>query len=442
MKITKMFNACASAFGLSILLASAAYAQDTTIAIGSESGQVGQEIDLPVSLDANNHEGAGLDIHIEFDENELELRDGGSVGPCDFVDPGPALDEGQTMICSDEGGGRLFVGIDAPFVFPVPEISEGIMFFVRFTVAPTATPGATTDVTHDPDTVSVANTGGTAVDSDNVTIVNGDVEVLEAPAEVSVLNVQPTDINFGGQQTGTTSDPETVTVSNDGGDGVDLEITDISISGDFDVAGGTCSVGDSLSDGDSCTIDVTFSPSADGAAAGSLTVDSDADEVTNDTVALSGEGTEAPPPEPANLSIAPPSGDVNLGSGSAGDVLSTTAVISNNDSAEEDGTFTCTLDDPSGVFDASPLTGTVPGEDGSQDIDLSCTLPSDAEDGDSFGATFACEGSEGFSSEHALSCSVSEFEAVPVPTMQKWSLILFALMMLIAGGIGIRFFRA
>ena len=311
---------------------------------------------------------------------------------------------------------------------------------LRFTIDPGATVG---DVSNLP---TVAPEELLSPEDTQVDITSGSVEIVDAPPEESVLNVQPPEIDFGGQQTGTTSDPQPITISNDGTDGVDLEVTGIDLGDGAHFAfegGGSCpGTPFTLSDGESCTQHVEFSPQADGGHADSVTVTSDADEVTNDQVDLLGEGTEAPPPEPADLSIAPPSGDVNLGSGSAGDVLSTTAVISNTDSAEEDGTFTCTLDDPSGVFDASPLTGTVPGDGGSQGIDLSCTLPSDAEDGDSFGATFACDGSEGFSSEHALSCSVSEFEAVPVPTMQKWSLILFALMMLIAGGIGIRFFRA
>jgi len=115
--------------------------------------------------------------------------------------------------------------------------------------------------------------------------------------------------------------------------------------------------------------------------------------------------------------------------------------VSISNDGEQDGSFDCTLTDPDGVFDASPLTGDVPAG-GEASVSLSCTLPAEAEDGDSFGATFACTGSEGFSSEHDLSCSVSEFEPLPVPTMQNWSLILFALMMLIAGGIGVRFFRA
>jgi len=277
-----------------------------------------------------------------------------------------------------------------------------------------------------------------SADCPDLAVNNGSIEAVEVTEE-SVLNVQPDNIDFGGVQTGETSGPETVTVSNDGDDGVDLEITGIDISGDFNVDGGTCSVGTELADGETCTIDVTFSPSADGPASGALTVDSDADVVTNDTVALSGEGTEAPPPEPADLSVNPPSGDVSLGTGNPGDVLDdATATISN--AGEEDGDFDCTLDDQSGVFGASPLSGTVPGE-GQASIELSCSLPTDAEDGDSFAAVFSCTGDEGFESEHNLSCSVSEFDPVPVPTMQKWSLILFALMMLIAGGIGVRFFR-
>jgi hypothetical protein len=546
MNITKMWSACASAFGVAFLLAvSTAHAQDTTIVIGDEAGQPGADIDLPVFLEANNHQAAGLDIHIEFDENELDLRSGGSVGPCEFVDPGPALDSGQTMICNDEGGGRLFVGIDAPVTFPVPEISEGIMFFVRFTVAASATTGAATDVTHDPATVLVANTTGTSVPSDDVTVENGEIEVSAGPPADLVFDpVSGTDLTFSAQQS--TTDTETVQICNDGDPDSEIDITDISVT-TTDNAGGNFSEDNNcpgtLGDDECCTVTVTFNSEngGDATSSGNLSVETsegdgswdlsgtstdgpqpalDVDPtavdfgtvdgndlpqsenvtVTNDgdadstleisSVGYTGDGaftindgcegasleqgqsciievvfdTEDDGTYSGSISIESNAGDetvsvdgerdsvaslsndlgetVDVGSGLQGETVSTDGTFSNSGSA--DGDFDCTItDDTDGVFstDPDPLSGTVEAN-GTFDFTLSCALPMDAEDGDTFTATLSCSGDEGFSSEHELSCNVDEFEPLPVPTMQTWSLILFALMMLLAGGLSIRFFRA
>jgi len=150
-------------------------------------------------------------------------------------------------------------------------------------------------------------------------------------------------------------------------------------------------------------------------------------------------GVEVSDPEP-NLVVNPPFGPVPLGNGSAGDTLSANGSVVNEGTA--DGNFSCSLtDDGGGVFSVSPdLSDITLGPDEGADFSVSCALPADGEEGDSFSGTIMCEGD--LNGTHELSCGVSEFEPLPVPTMQKWSLILFALMMLIAGGIGVRFFRA
>jgi hypothetical protein len=265
---------------------------------------------------------------------------------------------------------------------------------------------------------------------------NGQIDIIDVPPEeLSELSVSPDPLDFGTVDLGNMPQTGVITATNSGGSESSLTISSADYSGDgeFTAIADGCS-GTTLAAGESCDVTIEFDASSDGSFNGSLAFSSDADANANPTVSITGAADSV-----ANLEINPPSGPVNLGSGFQGDTLSASATISNNGSA--DGSFTCDLDDPSGVFSASPLSGDV-GAGGSASVSLSCSLPSDAEDGDSFSATFSCSGSEGFSSEHELSCTVSEFEPVPVPTMQKWSLILFALMMLIAGGIGIRFFRA
>jgi hypothetical protein len=523
----------------SALYAGSLFAQDPTLVqVGSVSAPQGAEIVVPVTLVENNHDATDFGVTVAFDNTLLELRDGGSA--CGFIEPGPALDEspnGHAANCdsnAEVGDDSLFAGV-IPFpIGPATPMAEGVHFFIRFTVIgdPADSPAEMT--------IAGSNMGNNDGDMDpsEFEFLGGQVEILDVAA---VLNVQPPSLDFETQQTGTTSAPQSVTVSNDGTDGIDLEITSIDISGDFDNAGGSCSVGTSLSDGDTCSIDVTFSPTADGAAAGTLTVGSDAGETTNGSVALSGEGiptdanlvidpdafdfgpldidapeacaafaltndnaggnnsltigsasiaapftvtgncdgeTLAPggscevevcfdPDEEgsftealsatsdvndasasvsgegtaeANVTVSPPFGPVNLGVGEAGEVINASGSANNSGSA--DAELSCTASGDTGVIttDPSPLAGTVPAN-GSLPFSISCALPEDGEEGDEFNVTLSCNVDGEFAGEHEISCGISTFEPLPVPTMQTWALVLFALLMLLAGGIGVRYFR-
>ena len=106
----------------------------------------------------------------------------------------------------------------------------------------------------------------------------------------------------------------------------------------------------------------------------------------------------------------------------------------------------CTLNDSTGVFSTSPspISGVNVPAGGSVGFTLACDLPDEASQGDTFSATLDClsPDDQDFEGTHTLSCGVQEFQVIPVPTMQPWALVLFSMLMLIAGGIGIRFFRA
>ena len=98
-------------------------------------------------------------------------------------------------------------------------------------------------------------------------------------------------LDFGSLTMNTTSVAQTVTLSNTGGP---LTITSITItgpdSGDF-AQTNTC--GSSVAGGASCTIDVTFTPTALGTRTADLTITSDAAS-SPDTVSLTGVGLPAP----------------------------------------------------------------------------------------------------------------------------------------------------
>lgn len=129
--------------------------------------------------------------------------------------------------------------------------------------------------------------------------VSGTVSVtdnaLKSPQKVlltgvgTVITVSPTSINFGDQKVGTTSSAAPVTLSNVGSTAV--TITAISIvgtnAGDF---AETNNCGKTLAGNSSCTIKVTFTPTATGARSASLSI-TDNGGGSPQSVALAGTGT-------------------------------------------------------------------------------------------------------------------------------------------------------
>jgi hypothetical protein len=104
--------------------------------------------------------------------------------------------------------------------------------------------------------------------------------VLSGPLVV----LSPTSLTFGNQNVGTTSGPQTVTLSNTGV--ASLSITSITTSGDF-AQTNTC--GASVAAGASCSISVTFTPTTTGTRTGTLSVNDNAPG-SPQTVSLSGTG--------------------------------------------------------------------------------------------------------------------------------------------------------
>ena len=113
-------------------------------------------------------------------------------------------------------------------------------------------------------------------------------------------SLNPTSLDFGNQQTGTTGAAKPVTLTNNGTQ--PLLITTIATSGDFHQ---TNSCGSALLPGTSCTINVVFSPTATGSRTGTLSVGDNAGD-SPQTAALTGTGT---PPPNAYGSLAPASAD-------------------------------------------------------------------------------------------------------------------------------------
>jgi hypothetical protein len=138
--------------------------------------------------------------------------------------------------------------------------------------------------------LAIADTGDHVVDSN--------VFIKGASLNSSSLNVSPGTLAFGNVATGATSAAQTVTLMNSGSGTVD--IASIATAAPFDDST-TC--GATLPASQSCTVSVTFAPTAAGAVQGLLTITSDAaGPDTVQTVSLSGTGVN-----PLTITIAPPS---------------------------------------------------------------------------------------------------------------------------------------
>ncbi|MFI1097055.1 choice-of-anchor D domain-containing protein [Streptomyces sp. NPDC020917] len=101
----------------------------------------------------------------------------------------------------------------------------------------------------------------------------------------ATLTAAPASLTFASQAPGTTSGAQTVTVSNTGT--AAASVSGVSVTGDF-AQTNTC--GSSIAAGASCTVGVTFTPTASGTRTGTLTVASSASNNPL-TVALTGTGS-------------------------------------------------------------------------------------------------------------------------------------------------------
>jgi hypothetical protein len=117
-------------------------------------------------------------------------------------------------------------------------------------------------------------------------------------ANAPVAVVMPTSLDFGSQLVTTTSSPaKTITLKNNGN--LVLNIASITSSGDF-AETNTC--GTSLPAGMTCTISVTFTPTATGARTGTITITDNANGSPR-TVALTGTGSDFTVTAPASVMV-------------------------------------------------------------------------------------------------------------------------------------------
>jgi hypothetical protein len=170
----------------------------------------------------------------------------------------------------------------------ISSVSATVPFAQTSTCGASLAAGAscTAAVTFAP-TASGAASGSLTVAS-NAT--NGSLTVALAgtgTTSSATLSASPTSVSFASQAVGSTSAAQTVTITNTGT--ATASVSSISAGAPF---GETSTCGSSIAAGGSCTVRVTFTPTAAGAASANLTVASNASDASL-TVALSGTGTSS-----------------------------------------------------------------------------------------------------------------------------------------------------
>jgi hypothetical protein len=127
----------------------------------------------------------------------------------------------------------------------------------------------------------------------------GATYLLEGTGVDRALTVSPAAHDFGSHPLGSVSSTQVFTATNTSTEAVSLLLTNSAITGStfdatqFNIVGGTCDNGQTLTQGEDCTLSVAFAPTLAGARAATLEITSDAGG-SPDTASLTGVGT-APP---------------------------------------------------------------------------------------------------------------------------------------------------
>lgn len=384
----------------------------------------------------SNGDVANMVVKIEFDDTKLTpvQTTPPDVDGC-LDDLAPPHSGNMFTTCTVIGAGLISVTLNDPSAELTTQNIGSITFDVDAGVV------AADTFTIDVEVMSAGNTGGAAYDHTLLNGVNGTITIAAGPQ--SELSAAPAAIAFGVNDLSAFPLSDTVTFTNTGDPGSSLDIAGVALdaAGDaeYSIDADTCT-GATLNDGDSCVVTIGFNAVANGVYNTALEVSSNADVTPNHNIAVSGEADSAPMLSGAIM------GGNNLGAGQPGDTLSTVVNFTNTGSAADD--VTCNIiNDAAGAFGfnpAAPFPLAIGPNGGDGSFDLTCTLPAAANPGDIFTADLVCGGAVfGDVLDVEVSCRVAPARAaVPVPTMQKWSLVLLSLLMLVVGGLSVRFFRA
>jgi len=178
----------------------------------------------------------------------------------------------QTVTLTNTGSQKLYLSLSVNAPFGETDdcgglVAAGSSCSISVTFAPVSTGSFTGGITlrdnapQNPQTISLNGTGG-----------------------IPTATIAPGSLSLGGQAVGTTGSAQTVTLTNSGNG--PLTISSIIVNGDFSQTSNCVGL---LAAGASCSINVTFTPTAAGSRQGSLTVADNASG-SPQTVSLTGTG--------------------------------------------------------------------------------------------------------------------------------------------------------
>lgn len=199
--------------------------------------------------------------------------------------------------------------------------------------------------TVDANGIVTGGSAGTATVTATYTL-NGQSVTTAVPVAVPppVMTVSPTSLNFGSQNVGTSSSTQQLTVANTGNGS--LKILKVAAAGDFTETD-NCSSSSPLPVTNSCTISVTFMPTAAGSRIGSVSITNGFNAVPA-TVSLSGTGVGQPATATSLTSSANPA--------ILAQSVTFTASVSPSSPSSNTPTGTVTFSDGSTTLASEPVT--------------------------------------------------------------------------------------
>jgi hypothetical protein len=204
------------------------------------------------------------------------------------------------------------------------------------------------------------NRSGMLTITDNSNGVAGSTQTvtLSGTGLAPLVALSPTSLTFSGQVSGTASSAQAVKLTNSGN--ATLTLSSIAVSGDF---AQTNNCGASLAASATCTINVTFTPTAGGSRTGSITLTDNAGN-SPQTVALTGTGED--------FTLSMPSGSSSTASVSPGQAASYSLNMGGLGGLNQAINFTCTGAPSESTCTVSPSSAT-PSASGSVAVTVAVT---------------------------------------------------------------------
>ena len=204
---------------------------------------------------------------------------------------------------------------------------------------------------------------GSLIITDNSNGLTGTVQnvALSGTGLAPVASLFPTTLTFSGQNVGSTSSSQAVTLNNTGGEA--MTITSIVASRDF---AQTNNCGSSVAAGGNCTINVTFTPTQGGNRSGAITITDNAPGSPH-AVALAGTGED--------FTLGVPSGGSSTASVSPGGSASYTLSSAGLGGLNQTVNFTCTGAPSEATCTLNPTSAT---SNGSGSVSVTVTVTTTA----------------------------------------------------------------